>query len=75
MPLETALEVIHIRKPYENLNCRQCHTTTGRDWLRVPDHGALKVELDSNRVSCASGGCHGNAHPFSKTKPAAVGAQ
>lgn len=66
MSLEKALKVIHLRKPYDNLNCRQCHTTTGSDWRRVPDHGSLKAELDSNQVSCASGGCHGFAHPFSK---------
>ena len=66
MSLENALKVIHLRQPYDNLNCRQCHTTTGSDWRRVPDHLSLKAELDSNKVSCASGGCHGFAHPFSK---------
>jgi nitrate/TMAO reductase-like tetraheme cytochrome c subunit len=66
MPLKRALEVIHLRKRYDNLNCRQCHTTTGVDWRRVPDHRALAAELESNRVSCASAGCHGYAHPFSK---------
>jgi nitrate/TMAO reductase-like tetraheme cytochrome c subunit len=71
MPLKKALEVIHLRKPYDNLNCRQCHTTTGSDWRRVPDHEALKAELSSNRVSCASAGCHGYAHPFTKTAKAA----
>lgn len=68
MPLKQALEVIHLRKRYDNLNCRQCHTTTGVDWRRVPDHRALAAELDSNRVSCASAGCHGYAHPFSKPR-------
>jgi cytochrome c-type protein NapC len=57
---------IHLRKPYDNTNCRQCHTTTAQVWRSVPDHGALRVELDSNRVSCASAGCHGFAHPSSK---------
>jgi nitrate/TMAO reductase-like tetraheme cytochrome c subunit len=66
MPLEKALKVIHLREPYDNLNCRQCHSTTGSGWRRVPDHAALSAELDSNRVSCASAGCHGYAHPFSK---------
>lgn len=66
MPLSQALEVIHLRKPYDNLNCRQCHTTTGSAWQRVPDHEALQNELASNRVSCASAGCHGYAHPFTK---------
>jgi cytochrome c-type protein NapC len=66
MPLEQAVEEIHLKKPYDNTNCRQCHTTTLQDWRRVPDHESLKAELDSNKVSCASAGCHGYAHPFSK---------
>jgi len=66
MPLEHALKVIHLRKPYDNTNCRQCHTATDEYWRRVPDHQALAVELKANRVSCASAGCHGSAHPFSK---------
>jgi cytochrome c-type protein NapC len=66
MSLEQALKVIHLRKPYDNLNCRQCHTTTLRGWRSVPDHEALKAELFANKVSCASAGCHGFAHPFDK---------
>ena len=72
MTLAEAEREIHLVKPYNNLNCRQCHTTTGQDWHSVPDHEALHAELDSNRVSCASAGCHGYAHPFSK--PAKAGA-
>jgi nitrate/TMAO reductase-like tetraheme cytochrome c subunit len=66
MSLEEARDKIHLRKPYDNTNCRQCHTTSLHDWRRVPDHESLKVELDSNQVSCASAGCHGYAHPFTK---------
>jgi nitrate/TMAO reductase-like tetraheme cytochrome c subunit len=66
MPLAQAKKEIHLLKPYDNQNCRQCHTTTLHDWRRVPDHDSLKVELDSNKVSCASAGCHGYAHPFTK---------
>jgi cytochrome c-type protein NapC len=66
MPLEEAKHTIHLRKPYDNTNCRQCHTTSLHDWRRVPDHEALKAELDANKVSCASAGCHGYAHPFTK---------
>jgi nitrate/TMAO reductase-like tetraheme cytochrome c subunit len=61
-----AKRAIHLIKPYDNLNCRQCHTTTARVWSQVPDHQALKAELFSNKVSCASAGCHGFAHPFTK---------
>lgn len=66
MSLNEAVKDIHLVKPYDNQNCRQCHTTTLHDWRRVPDHDSLKAELDSNKVSCASAGCHGYAHPFSK---------
>jgi nitrate/TMAO reductase-like tetraheme cytochrome c subunit len=71
MSLEKAVSVIRLRKRYDNVNCRQCHTTTGHDWQRVPDHWALQAELSSNGVSCASAGCHGYAHPFSKPAPLA----
>ena len=71
MPLEQAVKTIHIRKPYDNTNCRQCHTTSLHDWRRVPDHVSLKAEVESNKVSCASSGCHGFAHPFSKQPQAA----
>lgn len=63
---EEAVPQLALYKPYDNTNCRQCHTTTLADWMRTPDHIALKEELDSNQVSCASAGCHGYAHPFTK---------
>lgn len=68
MTLEQSKEAIHLLKPYDNQNCRQCHTATLHDWRRVPDHESLKKELDANKVSCASAGCHGYAHPFTKPK-------
>jgi len=66
MPLEQFVAEIHLAKPYDNTNCRQCHTGTAHVWNRVPEHRALEAELASNKVSCASGGCHGFAHPFTK---------
>jgi cytochrome c-type protein NapC len=66
MSLEEAKKDIHLIKPYDNTNCRQCHTTTLADWRRVAEHDSLRVELESNKVSCASAGCHGYAHPFTK---------
>ena len=66
MPLAQAEREIHLVKQYNNLNCRQCHTTRAADWRRIPDHESLRAEIDSNRVSCASAGCHGFAHPFTK---------
>lgn len=66
MTLEEAEKKIHLRKPYDNTNCRQCHTTTAAVWRSVADHESLSAELAANRVSCTSAGCHGYAHPFSK---------
>jgi len=67
MPLEEAERDIRLAKPYDNTNCRQCHTTSPADWNRVPEHRALAQELAENTVSCASAGCHGYAHPFNKS--------
>jgi cytochrome c-type protein NapC len=66
MPLEQFEAEIQLVKPYDNANCRQCHTGTAHVWNRVPEHRALEAELASNAVSCASAGCHGFAHPFTK---------
>jgi cytochrome c-type protein NapC len=66
MSMAEAKREIHLAKPYDNLNCRECHSTTAQVWKQVPDHQALKQELFENRVSCASAGCHGFAHPFTK---------
>ncbi|MGE3669820.1 MAG: NapC/NirT family cytochrome c [Polyangiaceae bacterium] len=74
MTLEEAEKKIHLRKPYDNTNCRQCHTTTASVWRSVPDHISLSAELASNRVSCTSAGCHGYAHPFSKAAQGASSA-
>ncbi|MEO6602502.1 MAG: NapC/NirT family cytochrome c, partial [Polyangiaceae bacterium] len=66
MPLPEFLATIHLRKPYDNTNCRQCHSGTLKNWQAVPDHESLRAQLLSNQVSCASAGCHGFAHPFTK---------
>jgi nitrate/TMAO reductase-like tetraheme cytochrome c subunit len=68
MSMKEAKKAVHLLKPYDNKNCRQCHTTTLNDWRRVPEHEALKAELLNNSVSCASAGCHGFAHPFFKSE-------
>jgi len=66
MTVEEAKKEIHLVKPYDNTNCRQCHTGSLHDWNKVPEHRSFEKELASNKVSCASAGCHGYAHPFSK---------
>jgi cytochrome c-type protein NapC len=69
-PLEEAKKTIHIRKPFPNSTCMQCHSTENEIWNRVPDHASSIVDVRAGRVSCASSGCHGYAHP--RTKPPAA---
>jgi cytochrome c-type protein NapC len=66
MTAEEALPKLHLYKPYDNGNCRQCHSMQGPHWKKVPEHRSLAEALVKNQVSCASAGCHGVAHPFSK---------
>lgn len=72
MPLDEARRTIHIRKPFQNATCMHCHSTEGPSWNGVKDHASLLDRLRTGAVSCASEGCHGPAHPFSK--PPAPGA-
>jgi nitrate/TMAO reductase-like tetraheme cytochrome c subunit len=66
VPVEEAVRTIHISKPYPNHNCMQCHTTRTAGWLERVDHARMVEEVRSGQVSCASEGCHGPVHPFSK---------
>ena len=59
---------VRVAKPYPNANCQQCHSGTLDSFKNTPEHRAIAEELAANRVSCASAGCHGVAHPFSKRK-------
>jgi nitrate/TMAO reductase-like tetraheme cytochrome c subunit len=65
-----AKETIHLRAPYPNDNCMQCHSTRDELWLANPDHAAALEDVRSDHVSCASPGCHGYAHP--NFRPTAV---
>ena len=69
MSLEEARAKIHIRKPFANATCMHCHSTEGPDWNAVREHKSLLDRVRDGSVSCASSGCHGPAHPFSKVKP------
>lgn len=71
MSLEQARTAIHIRKPFQNETCMQCHSTQTPGWNAVKDHTSLLDRVRSGEVSCASAGCHGPAHPFSKNLPPA----
>jgi cytochrome c-type protein NapC len=64
--LEEARKRIHVVRPYPNANCMQCHSTTAAHWQNVPDHKSALPAVLAGQVGCASQGCHGFAHPFSK---------
>lgn len=66
LSLEQAMPRIMLRGAYPNRNCMQCHSTRLPGWADVPDHVGLEDEVRAGSVSCASPGCHGPAHPFSK---------
>jgi len=66
MSLAEAREKIHIRKPFQNATCMHCHSTEGSSWNAIKEHASLLDRLRGGEVSCASAGCHGPAHPFSK---------
>jgi cytochrome c-type protein NapC len=63
-PLDEAKKTIHLRAPYPNGNCMQCHSTKTELWGRVPDHKSIVDDVRAGKVSCASPGCHGYAHPY-----------
>lgn len=66
MSIEEFVRTIHIARPYPNNNCMQCHSTQTAGWMERADHARLADEVRAGAVSCASEGCHGPAHPFSK---------
>ncbi|MGD0529457.1 MAG: NapC/NirT family cytochrome c [Polyangiaceae bacterium] len=63
-PIEEAKETMHLCAPYPNDNCMQCHSTRDELWLKTADHKASLDDVRTGRLSCASAGCHGLAHPF-----------
>jgi cytochrome c-type protein NapC len=63
MPLDQAREKVRLRQPFPNSNCTECHSTQPTLWQKVPDHRASLDDLRADRISCASPGCHGFAHP------------
>ncbi len=66
VPMPDALEEIHLRRPYPNRNCMQCHSTEAPRWTAVSDHVSALDDVREGRTSCVGSGCHGPAHPFSK---------
>lgn len=68
MPLSESLHRIQLYKPFTNLPCLQCHSTETASFLAKKDHKSALDDLRARRISCASEGCHGPSHPFSKEK-------
>ena len=66
MPLEKSQHEIRIMKTLPNENCMGCHTTQAPRWAGIPDHASTLAEVRSGKLSCASPGCHGYAHPGTK---------
>lgn len=66
MPLEESRREIHIRQPFKNSTCMHCHSTANPGWNDVPEHTSTLDRVRCGAVSCASEGCHGPAHPFTK---------
>jgi cytochrome c-type protein NapC len=66
LSLEEAIPKIEILNPFQNATCMRCHSTQNPSWNAVGDHASTLDKLRAGTVSCASEGCHGPAHPFSK---------
>lgn len=66
VPIEQSLPQIELYEPYPNGNCMQCHSTTLTGWNETPEHASSAELVRSGELGCASEGCHGPAHPFSK---------
>jgi cytochrome c-type protein NapC len=67
--LEEARRTIHIRQPFKNATCMHCHSTENPTWNALADHSSTLDRVRSGEVSCASAGCHGPAHPWTKDLP------
>lgn len=66
MPVDEFVATIELRAPFPSATCMRCHSTYGPTWNEVGDHASALAALRAGTVSCASEGCHGPAHPFSK---------
>jgi nitrate/TMAO reductase-like tetraheme cytochrome c subunit len=65
-PIDEFLATVEIRRPFPNATCMHCHSTTNPTWNQVGDHASTLERVREGTLSCASEGCHGPAHPFSK---------
>lgn len=75
MPLAQFLVEVEIREPFPNATCIHCHSTQNPTWNAVGEHASTLDRIRGGTLSCASEGCHGPAHPFSKQAKAAAHAR
>lgn len=66
LTIEDSVGKIHIAKPFRNKSCMVCHSTETPYFNNVNDHKGALSDIQNEVTSCASEGCHGPAHPFSK---------
>ncbi len=64
---EEASAKMHLYEPFTNRNCTACHSMQVPGWRKRREHEQLLPELEVSKVSCLGRGCHGPAHPFTKT--------
>lgn len=64
VPVEEALPKIELYKPFDNAVCMHCHSTRTERWSNIKDHRGADQDVRNGKLSCASDGCHGPAHPF-----------
>lgn len=64
--LDKFLAEVRIAEPFPNQNCQQCHSGSLASFQNVREHLAASDGIAAGTLSCASAGCHGVAHPFSK---------
>jgi cytochrome c-type protein NapC len=57
---------VNILNPYRNFSCMRCHSTKNPLFNKIGDHVSTQDDIRSGAIGCASDGCHGPAHPFSK---------
>jgi cytochrome c-type protein NapC len=66
MPIEESLVKIELIRPFRNEACTRCHSMQNQLWNEIGDHASTLDDVRAGKLSCASEGCHGFAHPFSK---------
>ena len=66
VPIDEFLVGVKLYAPYPNSNCMHCHSTKTPQWQGVQEHASGAEFITGGELSCASAGCHGPAHPFSK---------